>query len=168
MVVGDKCGWDAVNEVRKRGASVDIIHQFGKEMGMPVKVIHTTRDPRQNIAAWFHSPKYIRIWGENPDSRMRFSVRRYARFYTTAQLILDQHPDAFHLRQEELILNPAATLSSLFEYLELPLSKEYRRWVQKKLYKTLPLRETPWDKKWDEAIQERVLDRFSSLGYYNE
>jgi hypothetical protein len=169
QLVGDKCGWDAVMEVKKREAPVDLIHKFGEAMGMPIKLIHTTRDPRQNIAAWYHSPKYIRLWGEHAGTRMRYSVRRYARFYTTAQAILDVHPDVYHLRHEELILNPANTLNELFEYLEVPLSKQYRRWVQKHLFKTLPLRETPWSQEWDDAIQERILSgRFPSLDYYNE
>jgi hypothetical protein len=169
QIIGDKCGWDAVNEVKKRGAPVDIIHKFGEAMGLSVKVIHTTRDPRQNIAAWFHSPKYIRLWGESPQPRARFAVRRYARFYTVAQTILDQHPDAFHLRHEELILRPAETLKALFEYIELPLSKEYRRWVQKHLLKEVPMREITWGEEWDQAIKDRILSgRFPSLDYYNE
>jgi len=83
-VIGDKAGWDAVNEFTKRDAPASIISDFSAFMGgMPVKTLVTVRHPLDNITAWVDSPKYKRVFSDD-HLRFRRMIRRYKRFYTAA------------------------------------------------------------------------------------
>lgn len=167
--IGDKCGWDAVNEVKKRGESPDILTRFSKFIGMPVKVIHTSRHPLDNISAWLASPKYQRMYG-NTELLHRRMVRRYCRFYETAELVMEGQ-DVFHVRNEELIANPRETIRSLAEWLELPADE---KWLETSagFVNPSPNRrrdQYPWIEEYKEQVLTwRVLERFPSLDYYIE
>jgi hypothetical protein len=167
LVVGDKCGWDAANEVRKRGASVDILTQFSNFMGMPVKVIHTTRHPLDNITAWVNSSKYERLI---PDKDRRFNkmIARYTKFYEVAEKIMENQ-DVFHVSNEELIKDPELMFKTLCEWLNLPVTvswcKEAASLVNNKPHRSRLEYEWP-DKYVEQVMGYRVLDRFPSLGYY--
>lgn len=122
LFVGDKCGWDSVNLVRKQGAPDDVLDQFSKHMGMPVKTIHTIRDPHENISSWVSSPKYQRGEWARPtlDHRSNILIRRYKRFYGTADKLLSCS-DHFDLYNEEFCSHPKEVLTRLCEYLGLPI-----------------------------------------------
>jgi hypothetical protein len=165
--VGDKCGWDAVNEVHKRGQSPDILTRFSEFMDLPVKVIHTTRHPLDNITAWLSSPKYQRMFNDK-DLLHRRMIRRYCRFYEAAEQVMVGQ-DVFHLKNEELIANPNDTIQRLSDWLGLPPNRPWRR-ASAKFVASKPHRrrdEYPWIEEYREQVLTwRVLERFPSLECY--
>tara|TARA_R110000751_G_scaffold5489_3_gene24997 strand:+ start:2443 stop:3195 length:753 start_codon:yes stop_codon:yes gene_type:complete len=118
LLVGDKCGWDAVNEIRKRGAPSNLISQFGDHMGLPVKTIVSLRNPLDNIANWVLSPKYARMYPDE-EQRATIMIRRYRRFHNAAVDVLEGQ-DTFFLYNDELISNPEETIISLAAWAGLP------------------------------------------------
>lgn len=166
MAIGDKCGWDAVNEV-KRGQSPDILTRFSSYMDMPIKVIHTSRHPLDNISSWLMSNKYRRMYG-NEELLHKRMIGRYCKFYEAAEQVMENQ-DVFHLRNEELIANPSTVIQRLSEWLELPTNKPWRRGCAKRIF-SKPNRKSetyPWIEEYREQVLTwRVLERFPSLEYY--
>ena len=167
MAVGDKCGWDSVNEILKRKGDPRILDYFGEAMGMPVKVIHTSRHPLDNIASWVNSPKYLRLHGDDIESRM---VRRYSRFYEAAEKIMEGQ-DVYHLRNEELIHNPEGEIIKLATWLELPI---LHPWIDEVSHMISGSAHRGRDEvNWNERLKQevlgsRVIGRYPSLAYYKE
>lgn len=169
LVMGDKCGWDAVNEVRKRGVSSDILTKFGSYMGMPVKVIHTSRHPLDNISAWNQSPKWHRLHPEEY-ARLRVLIRRYSRFYTAAEEVMAGQ-DVFHLRHEELVKDPTNRIIELCCWLGLPIEDKWLDMVSKAVYKKPNNRfeKEPWaDQELVDMVYWRIIDKYPSLEYYKK
>lgn len=167
LVLGDKCGWDAVNEVKKRGAPSDILTKFGEYMGMPVKTLHVSRHPLDNISAWYQSPKWIRIH-PNPYGRLRVLIRRYSRFYTAAEEVMAGQ-DVFHLRHEELCKEPYTEIEDLCKWIGLPVSEDWLEMVSKAVYKKPNNRfeKEPWESpELVEMVYWRIIDKYPSLEYY--
>lgn len=121
-VLGDKCGWDAVNLARKGRTIGNPLVEFEQFIELPVKVIVTVRNPWDNIATWAVSPKYQRIHGQ--DRVLIESIRRYRRFYTAAHELI-QGTDYRVVYHEELLERPHAILNDLREWLELPEDEEW-------------------------------------------
>jgi hypothetical protein len=164
-LVGDKCGWDAVNEVAKRGASPDILTRFSHHIELPVKVIHTSRNPLDNISSWVMSPKYQRMYGDGLLIYRRM-IRRYKRFYDHAERVMEGQ-DVFQLRNEELIANPSAVIQALSDWLELPPNKQWAGDCVSKIAKAPNRRHTKID--WPEEYTQRVVDAielYPSLHHY--
>jgi len=169
LVMGDKCGWDAVNEVRKRGASPGVLTDFGKFMNMSVKVIHTSRHPLDNISAWHQSPKWNRLYPEEY-ARLRVLIRRYSRFYTTAEEVMSGQ-DVFHLRHEEIVKDPHAEIEELCGWLGLPVEQKWLEMVSKAVYKKPNNRfeKEPWPfEELVDMVYWRIIDKYPSLAYYNK
>lgn len=172
LVMGDKCGWDAVNEVRKRGASSDTLTKFGQHIGMPVKVIHVSRHPLDNISAWVQSPKYQRLHPEIY-SRLRVLIRRYSRFYTGAEEVMAGQ-DVFHLRHEELCKNPKAVIENLCQFLMPVGGPDFYAWLDRasKAVYTKPnnrFEKEPWPfPELVEMVYWRIIDKYPSLEYYKK
>jgi hypothetical protein len=167
LAVGDKCGWDAVNEYRKRGEDSDILTRFGSHMDMPVKTIVTLRHPLDNISCWMVSPKYIRMYG-NEGLRFRRMIRRYKRFHDAAWDVLEGQ-DVFYLHNEELIANPSPTIQALSDWLELPPNKNWRRACAKRVFKSPNRRRDTI--KWPEVYEQRVMtyiDTSPMFEYYRQ
>jgi hypothetical protein len=167
LVIGDKCGWDAVNEVAKRGQSPDILTRFSEFMELPVKVIHTSRHPLDNIASWINSPKYKRA---HPDDEFRTNrmIQRYTKFYQAAEKTMEGQ-DVFHLRNEELISNPSQVIQDMADWLELPHNRPWRRYCAARVFDRPNLRrdEVVWLKNFkEEVLGDRVINRFSTLREY--
>lgn len=150
LSIGDKCGWDAVNEVGKREYKGDILSDFGYFMQLPVKVIVTLRNPLDNISAWTQSAKYKRIYSDD-DLRCRRMIRRYKRFHETALKVVVGH-DNFLLHNEELIADPAAMCKSLCNWLGLPCPKDWQDMCASKVFKKPNERRhlTPWPEGYSE------------------
>lgn len=165
-IISDKCGWDAVNEVRKRNAPTNILDHFSKHMGMEVLVIHTSRNPYDNISSWLVSPKYKRLF-PNDYYRARMMIRRYSRFYSTAEKVMENQK-VFHLRNEELCQNPRQVLTELCNFLGIEPERKWLKNCCKKVFKkpneksklmTLP-------PKLHDMIRWRIIDKYPSLSYY--
>ena len=153
IAIGDKCGWDAVNEVQYRKGDTRILSQFGEAMEMPVKVIHTTRHPLDNIASWVNSPKYLKLHGGKTQLRM---IRRYSRFYEAAEKVMDGQ-DVFHLRNEELIRDPRGLIIELVAWLGLPACHP---WIDDVVKLISPDVHRGRDEvEWDEGRKQQVLGR---------
>lgn len=167
-IIGDKVGWDAINEVRKRGAPKSILSDFAEHMKMEVLVIHTTRNPYDNIAAWMISPKWKRLF---PDDyyRARMMVRRYSRFYTTAEEIM-QNQRVFHLRNEELCNNTENILHQLAEFLDLEPNKSWIKPCIKLIFKApnKKSKQVKWNPEIYDMIKWRIIDKYPSLSYYKD
>lgn len=153
LAVGDKCGWDAVNEYRKRGASSDIITRFGNHMGMPVKTIVTVRNPFDNISAWIVSPKYQRLYKDN-NLRFRRMIKRYKQFHDAANEII-KNQDVFYLYNEALISNPSEVIQELSDWLDLKSDREWRRYCASRVFKKPNKRSETLN--WPEVYRQRVL-----------
>ena len=166
LCVGDNCVDDVVRLVRLGQAPPGVLHEFSNAIGLPVKVVHTVRNPTQTIATLVNDPKYFRLWGDQLNRRAQIAIRRYAKFYQAAQSIFDHHDSVFHLQYEALIYKPTDTLMSLFKYLDLPQDKSYRRWaIQKKLPKKISMLEETWSRECERAIQGYVLNAFNCLRF---
>jgi hypothetical protein len=164
IAVGDKCGWDAVNEFKRH--PTNILGEFSKFIGLPVKVIHTSRNPYDNIGSWMKSPKYQREYRDDY-YRARMLIRRYSRFYDRLEKVI-KGQDVFHLRNEDLIEYPVDVLKDLCFFIGLDynknwskacrsiLHKEPHRWGTKEMF--------PGDTY--DMIRWRIIDRYSSLEYY--
>lgn len=155
-VIGDKAGWDAVNEFNKRGAPKTIINDFGAFMAMPVKTIVTVRHPLDNITAWVDSPKYKRMFSDD-HLRFRRMIRRYKRFYTAAAIILEG-TDYRVVPHESLCADPNGMLQSLADWLELPNDKAWRREAGGRIHSSPHLRRD--DVNWPEGYFEERLVPF--------
>ena len=165
LAMGDKCGWDAVNLIRKHGCGPTILDNFVKHMKMEVKVIHTIRNPYDNISAWLNSPKYQRQFGTG-NELYRMSLRRYARFYSTAAPLLEHH--RFDLYNEELIDNPNRVLCGLCAYLEIPVVEPWLSNAVGSLFKRPHERfsERKWPIKWEEQMPWRIINKYGFFERY--
>jgi hypothetical protein len=166
LVIGDKCGWEPAN-LYKKSSDIDILHKFGGVVGCDIKIIHTTRNPYDNIAAWFQSSKYKRMWGKEDTHRLRMAVRRYVKFYQYAEDLLG-HYDVYHLRNEELCKAPRREITRLCEFLELPVIHDYVRRAAE-VVNSKPNRRSlrmDWPDNYLEMVRWRIIDRFPSLAYY--
>jgi len=160
LYMGDKCGWDAVTEVKKREAPLSILDDFGAHMGMNVKVIHTIRDPYDNICAWLDSPKYQRMWGTGNTMYMK-AIRQYTRFYGTADKLLKRY-DHFDLHNGEMCSDPRRVITELAEYLELPIVEPWLTNAADSVFKRPNKRadRREWPDRWVRNIDERVITRW--------
>jgi hypothetical protein len=166
LAIGDKCGWDAVNLVRKHGESDDVLDRFAEHMQMPVKVIHTIRNPYDNITAYLDSPKNNRKWRDD-HSLYRRCIQRYAKFYSTAGRLLNIY-HRFDLYNEELIENPERTLTKLCCFLDLPLVEPWLTNAVNSVYKKPNERSKKrvWLPKWEAQIPERIIDKYDFFERY--
>ena len=168
LAMGDKCGWDAVNEFRKRKASKNIFNQFSLMMDMPVKIIHTSRHPLDNIYAWVDSPKYQRLY---PDEYYRFRkmIRRYSRFYTALEEIIENQ-NVFHLQNEKLCYNSKETITNLMNFLEIECEDNWLNMVSSGVNKAPNKRSSGriLETKLYEMIYWRIIDKYPSLSIYKK
>lgn len=169
LVMGDKCGWDAVLEVKKRGVAPDILTKFSSYINMPVKALHVSRHPLDNISAWHQSPKYQRLYPD-PYYRLRVLIRRYSRFYTAAEEIMAGQ-DVFHLRHEDLCSNPSNEILALCAWLDLPVDKSWLDMASGAVF-TKPnnrFEKEPWEfPELVEMVYWRIIDKYPSLAYYKK
>lgn len=166
-VIGDKAGWDAVNEYVKRGANSSLISEFGEFIGIPVKTIVTLRHPLDNIGSWSQGRKYKAQYpGEA--ARLHILIKRHRRFYKAAWEIL-QGTDYFMVHHEDLIERPNHLLQELSDWLELPHDREWRRACGNRIWSNPRLRrsEVNWSpenlKTVEDFIQEHPI-----MEYYRE
>ncbi len=167
LAVGDKCGWDAVNLIKKQGATTNVLNEFGEHMDMKVKTIHTLRNPHDNISAWIASPKYQRQW---PDLhyRTRMSIKRYARFYGTANDLLEGNSH-FTLYNEELCASPAYILKLLCIYLDLPVVEPWLSTAAASVFEKPHKRvgEFEWDPELRDMVDWRIIDKYDYMSRYH-
>jgi hypothetical protein len=166
LAIGDKWGLDAVSLVRKEGATLDILDQFSEHMGMEVKVIHTIRNPYDNVCAWLDSPKYQRIWGTG-NNLYRMSIRRHTRFYDAASQLLERY-NHFDLYNEDLCSNPRETITAMCEYLELPVVEPWLTNAAESVFKKPNRRsqQRDWPGKWHRQIGTRIIDKYDFFERY--
>lgn len=168
LYLGDKCGWDAVMLLKHGKVDVDVFDRFSNHMAMSVKIIHSFRDPRENISSWIDSPKYKREWSEL-GPRRQFCIRRYARFYGNANRLLEVNPH-FDLANEDLCLHTEDTLKALCEYLELPIVEPWFSNAVNSVFKT-PRKKSiigMWDEEWWEHVGWRIIDKYEFFERYKE
>ncbi len=160
LAVGDKWGYDAVGLLRAGQASVEVLDQFVTHMGMELKVIHTIRDPYDNICAWLDSPKYQRRWGTG-NNMYRMAIRQYTRFYDHAAKLLDRY-DHFDLYNDEIIAQPREIIMNLCNYLKLPIVEPWFTNAANSLYKKPNVRSANrvWPDKWIRNIDERLISKY--------
>lgn len=165
QVLGDKCGWDAVNEYMKRGAPKSILTDFGAFMQMPVKTIVTLRHPLDNISAWVGSPKYQRLF-PNEGRRYRKMCQRYRKFYNAAGDILEGQ-DTYLLHNERLIADPSAVLQEIEVWLGLEKNRDWRRACAARLFKKPNQRRTTlaWPQQHVDAMAEYISTQ-PLMAYY--
>lgn len=166
LCVGDKCGWDAVYEVKKRGYEGDILKDFGQFMGLPVKVIVSLRNPLDNISAWYQSDKQRRVYSDDA-LRCRRMIRRYKQFHEVADRIVKGH-DTFLLHNEELIRDPAAMCEALCTWLDIPLVKSWQDMCASKVFKKPNERRNllPWPEGYKEERLVGWMEDIDILKYY--
>jgi hypothetical protein len=165
LAIGDKCGWDAVMEYRKRGAASTLLTDFGAHMGMPVKTIVTLRHPLDNITNWVSSNKYKRIYGDD-GLRFRRMIRRYKQFHDAAIPLLEDQ-DVFYLHNEELISDPHVVIGQLSDWIGLPRDQEWLDDCAARVF-TKP-NQCRGNIDWPEEYVSRVTDYIDScplLEYY--
>jgi len=165
QVVGDKCGWAAVTEVRRRQAPDNILTLFGEHVGLPVKTLVTLRNPLDNISAWITSPKYIRMFPDE-DLRYRAMIKRYRKFHDHAIRVLAGQ-DTYFLYNERLIAEPGQVLREMETWLGLEPNRDWRRYCESRINKKPNQRHLTFD--WPEHRKESVLRYINScplLEYY--
>jgi len=171
LLIGDKWGLDVPGLIKRYhddGASVSIPRDFGKHMGMPVKIIHTIRNPYDNIGSWLESPKYRRQWPRE-NQLYQMCVRRYARFYGIASTVVAEYPDMFPLYNEELCDNPRKVLTDLCEYLELPVVEPWLTTAADSVFKKPNDRDKiTWPPKWEKQVTWRIIDKYPWFDKYKE
>lgn len=163
LVMGDKCGWGATLEVKKRGHPPTLLSDFSKHLKRPIKLLHTIRNPFDNLASWYVSPKYKRLYPD-PDVRIRFCMRRYARFYKSADRVIQEN-DTYHVANEELIASPINTISGIFEWLGVPVTPD-----QISLYSSVLLsaptnksKDMVWPENYRDMMYWRIIDKYPYL-----
>ncbi len=164
-LVGDKCGWDAVNEYTKRSAPVSLITDFETFIDKPVKVIVTLRNPLDNISSWVQGRKYQRKYPDE-DYRVYVSVKRHRRFYKAAWEVI-QGTDYFLVHHEELIKHPNELLQELSDWLGLPAHRDWRRFAGSRIWTNPRIRRD--DVYWSEKHLATVSDFVQShplMEYY--
>lgn len=165
LYVGDKCGWDAVNEYMKRGAPQDILAQFGTFMQMDIKVIVSLRNPFDNISSWVSSPKYQRIYPDK-DYLWKKMAKRYRRFHRHAEEIM-KGQDCFIWHNEEAILHPVETIRRLSDWLELPRNEKWVEYCASRMFKKPNDRRNQIE--WPDKYVQQTLDfiqESSLMEYY--
>lgn len=168
LAIGDKCGWDAVNLVKKNKIGEDVLDQFSEHMELPIKVIHTIRNPYDNITAYLDSAKWQRLHGTG-DQLYRMCIRRYARFYSAALPLLERY-HRFDLYNEEIIENPERTITKLCAFLDLPLVEPWLSNAAESVYKKPNERSKnrEWPAKWEEQMPWRIIGKYEFFERYTK
>lgn len=164
-VIGDKCGWDAVNEFAKRGAPDTIFNDFGEFIGSPVKVIVTVRHPADNIASWDLGTKYQRVYPQSKDRQHRL-IKRYRRFYKNV-VEITKDADFLVVHHEELLSDPTQMIESLCEFLDLPSDTQWMNDCKKLLWKTPRSKRDQVD--WNDTSKEEldwIIQNLPIMEYY--
>jgi len=166
LYLGDKCGWDAIQLLKRSEVEDDIYDRFSEYMGMDVKIIHTVRDPRENISAYLQSPKYIRQF-PTYNRRIQMCTRRYARFYGRANRLLTRYPH-FNLYNEEFCLDTKKVITELCTFLDLPMVEPWFTNAVTSAFDKPHLRSTTvhWDPKWWDTIGWRIIDKYDFFERY--
>jgi hypothetical protein len=154
--VGDKCGWDAVNEYAKRGAPSSLINDYAAFIELPVKTIVTVRNPLDNIASWLRGNKARRMYLDRADRGEKL-IRRYRRFYKNAVDILEQVDDYKVVQHERLVDSPSEVIQELADWLGLPHNRPWRRQSAKRIWSE------PRERRHEVTYSETELDEIRRI-----
>jgi hypothetical protein len=168
LVIGDKRGIDMYKTMRRYGVGLDIIDNFSEFIGFPIKLIHTVRNPYDNISARTDKPRAVR---EVPDHEVRFqtSFDRFVAFYAGVDPLLSRYPH-FKLYNEELIKDPRGTITKLCEYLELPVVEPWITTAAGAVFTKPHNRKDnrEWLPGHKEKIEAQLIDKYSYFNRYKE
>lgn len=158
-VIGDKKGG---NSTWQLAAHPDLLERLVARVRDPLRVIHVTRNPYDNIGAIYRMP----AWSGD----LAGAARRYAQLAEgVADLRRRLAPAAIlELRHEDLIAQPHATLRAVTEFLELDASADYLAACSAILYDE-PNRVRD-QVEWPAGVKEEVaaiIDRYDFLGSYS-
>lgn len=119
LAIGDKYGHDPYLLSRKHVEGIDGLDKFSAFIELPIKIVHTIRNPYDNIAAYIDNRKQI-IEVPNDEERCEQMINNYEKLYEIFDLILNRYSH-FNLHNDSLIKDPRGELIRLCEYLEIPV-----------------------------------------------
>jgi hypothetical protein len=170
LVIGDKHGGDIRRLLADRTTDVgpSVVDEFSEFIGLPVKIIHTIRNPYDVVPAWVDKQKAIKTC---PDLEKRFDrgIRRSLSLYKTMQPILDRHPH-FELYNDDLIKDPRGTLTKLCEYLELPVVEPWLTTAAGIVFTEPHNRKDnrEWGPGHKEKIEAQLIDKYPHYNRYKD
>jgi hypothetical protein len=169
LAIGDKHGNDISSTISLYGAGVDVIEEFSEFIGLPVKLIHTIRNPYDIIPAWIDRQKAIRHYPDIDERFDKLGVRVCVDFYNVMQSILDKHHH-FNLYNDELIRSPSETLVKLCDYLELPVVEPWFATAVRSVYTEPHNRKDnrEWFPGQKQRIETEVIDKYPYFSLYRE
>jgi len=123
----------------------DIVSKFSDFMEMPVKIVHHSRDPINNMASKFKSPKYKRSWGEDDQVRASRCAEHYSNFYDSVQRLFDSSGvEVFDFRNEDLCNSTEDLLLRLCEFLGLESNDLWMDPILEMVYKKPNVHQVNW------------------------
>lgn len=142
-VIGDKKGGTTSNLLANT-KNMKLLEQIGKTVQIPMKFIHVTRNPFDNIATimlrWTSSREKARGDGadkKNDSKALDSAIDYYFRMAFANQQVKELYGDAvLDIPGHELVLRPSETLQKLCEHLGVTCSEDYVNKCSSILYST--------------------------------
>jgi hypothetical protein len=162
LLLGDKCGWDAIGNYTERGEVPRTLLSFEESIGIPLYVIHALRNPYDLISNWVMGGK-----GTLDNQIERFADTAYAtqRIYYDSEF--PKHR-IMPIKNEALCANPSAVILDMCIFLELEPKQEFIKKCEKIIFSKPHVRknEVKWDKKSINRVAE-LIDHYAFLREYS-
>jgi len=142
-VIGDKKGGSTSNFL-KDPDKMNILEEIGQVVQVPIKFIHVTRNPFDNIATMFLRAMSQRnaVRGDkaekvNNTKRLEGSIDFYFKLADANQRVRERYGDAvIDIPGHETVLRPKQTIQKLCDHLGVTCSEEYLEKCSKIMYGT--------------------------------
>lgn len=158
-VIGDKKGGRTSRDLRLHP---ELIERVRREVGVPLRVIHVTRNPYDTIATMWRR--------KGAEAKLEERVSHYFSLVETVTGLKDRLDpgEIMDVRHEELIRDPGAVLRAIGDFLDLEIDDHYIRDCASILFSSpRPSRQNaPWTPELVAHTQGEI-DRFDFLAGYS-
>ena len=165
LAIGDKYGHDLLRVAKREGLDVGLLAEFGEFIGLPIKLIHTIRNPYDNISAQLDHPRRIKETDEIYD----WSICRYEELYEIIDPVLNRYSH-FNLHNDSLIKDPRWVLTELCGYLEIPVVEPWLTTAVDAVFTKPHNRKDnrEWLSGAKKDIEVRLIDKYPYFNRYKE
>jgi len=163
-IVGDKTGWDIPGYWLKNNCDCAPLKNFIKEMTIPIKVIHVTRNPFDIVAGRTASPNRSNDVAENVRYFCSFAGAMDYNLYESG--IFDINEDIHRMRIEDLIREPDIRIYELCHFLEVDATDNYIESCKKVLLKEPNKHTHRIDWKGQASVLQDCIDKYWWLKGY--
>lgn len=160
-VIGDKRGNRTSQWLRKYP---DLLWQMKELIGLPVKFIHVTRNPYDNIATMAKRDKRVKgKVSKINEGILRHAKDEYLRTSEVIEHVRTQLGDSefFTMHIEDFLADPDHYLTQLLNFLDLPVTDDYLKDSKSILFKRP--KQTRYDITWPSHMVEEIEQYISTF-----